>query len=172
MTVTLTDQQAFVDRFAAAWRDPDLDRHESLWADDIVLVQPLMGTLRGRAECRAAFDRLFRLVPDLRATVHEWSANDRVIYIEFTLHGTFGGRALSWSAVDRFVLSDGLIAERVSYFDSAPLVLAMAVRPRGWRRLLGTRFVPRIQRYVHPHHPASTARTDAAAGLGYASENR
>ena len=83
--------------------------------------------------------------------VHRWSeSDDGAIFIEFTLRGTFGGRELSWSATDRFVLVHGLIAERVSYFDAAPLVLTMTARPRGWRRLLATRFVPRFQRYVDP----------------------
>jgi hypothetical protein len=141
---------AFVERFKAAWRTPDLAKHEELWSDDIVLVQPLMGTLRGRDECRAGFARLFRQVPDLHAVVHRWSCSDDAIFIEFTLLGTFGGRELSWSAVDRFTLVGGLIAERISYFDAAALIVAMAARPLGWRRLLATRFVPRFERYVHP----------------------
>ena len=141
---------SFVERFQDAWADPDLAAHEALWSDDIVLVQPLMGTLRGREECRAAFARLFRQIPDIRAVVHRWSvSDDDALFIEFTLHGTFGGREVSWTAVDRFVLVDGLIAERVSYFDAAPLVVTMASRPRGWRRLLATRFVPRFERYVY-----------------------
>ena len=146
----MSSTAAFVERFEDAWRIPDLDKHEALWSDDIVLVQPLMGTLRGRDECRAAFGRLFRQIPDLHAVVHRWSRSADALFIEFTLRGSFGGRELSWSAVDRFLLVDGLIAERVSYFDAAPLVAAMAARPRGWRRLLATRFVPRFERYVHP----------------------
>lgn len=142
MAVTTSEAELFVERFAETWREPSVERHEALWADDIVLVQPLMGTMRGKAECRAGFARLFRLMPDLHAVVHGWSTRGDALFIEITLGGTFGGRELRWSAVDRFVLADGLIAERVSYFDSAPLALAMAARPRGWRRALGARLVP------------------------------
>ncbi len=142
---------AFVEQFKDAWRGPpDIARHEALYSEDTVLIQPLMGALRGREECRAGFARLFAMVPDLHAVVHRWSASDDAIFIEFTLRGTFGGRELSWSAVDRFTLTGGLIAERVSYFDGAALAAAMAARPRGWRQMLATRFVPRIERYVHP----------------------
>ena len=60
----------FADRFAETWRTPDLAKHEALWSDDIVLTQPMMGTLRGKQACRESFQRLFALVPDLHADVH------------------------------------------------------------------------------------------------------
>jgi hypothetical protein len=68
------------------------------------------------------------------------------VFIEFTLAGTFGGRPIEWDAVDRFVLRDGLALERVSYFDSMPLALEMALRPRGWRRLATGGFRPQVGR--------------------------
>ena len=141
------DARDFVARFADAWRHPDLDKHEDLWADDIELIQPLMGTLQGRGACREAFVRLFGLIPDLHAVVHRWSADGEALFIEFTLMGTFGGTTVAWSAVDRFLLVDGRVAQRVSYFDSAPLLLSLAARPRGWKRLVRSRFVPRFQRH-------------------------
>jgi hypothetical protein len=53
--------------------------------------------------------------------------------LEFTLSGSAGGAPISWHAVDRFVLGDdGLAGERISYFDSAPIALTVARRPRAW----------------------------------------
>jgi limonene-1,2-epoxide hydrolase len=150
---TIDDAAAarFVEQFADVWRAPvSVARHEALWSGEIVLIQPLMGTLRGRDECHAGFSRLFRQIPDLHAVVHRSSHDEQAIFIEFTLRGTFGGRELAWTAVDRFTLTGGLIAERVSYFDGAAVAAAMAGRPRGWGRMLATRFVPRFERYVHP----------------------
>ena len=103
MRLTAAEAEAFVERFAEAWRAPTADGHAALFADDVVLVQPLMGRVEGKEQCREAFARLFRLVPDIHAVVHRWSANDEVLFIEFTLKGTFGGKELAWSAVDRFV---------------------------------------------------------------------
>jgi hypothetical protein len=50
-----------------------------------------------------------------------------------------GGRPIEWTVVDRIVLEDGLIRERRSYFDSVPLVKAMASRPRAALPLLSAR---------------------------------
>ncbi len=132
----------FVEQFESAWAKSNVAALEALWTDDVVLIQPMVPPSVGRAECRARFARLFGLIPDLHATVHRWAASGDVVFIEFTLSGTFGGRELSWPAVDRFRLRDGLAAERVSYFDSMPLTLQMLTRPRGWRRLIGSGFRP------------------------------
>jgi ketosteroid isomerase-like protein len=137
----------FVEGFAKSWAAPTVASHSALWADDIVLVQPLMPKAVGRAECEEGFARLFRLIPDLHATVHRWAATGPdVVFIEFTLAGTFGGRPIAWDAVDRFVLRDGLAVDRVSYFDSLPLAIEMTLRPRGWRRMLTAGFRPQLSR--------------------------
>jgi ketosteroid isomerase-like protein len=128
----------FAERFAETWRTPDLAKHEALWSEDIVLTQPMMGTVRGKQACREAFARLFALVPDLHADVHSVGHGTNQVFIEFTLSGTYGGKPIAWDAVDRFTFTDGLIAERVSYFDATPLVLKLVGRPRGWDRLART----------------------------------
>jgi ketosteroid isomerase-like protein len=126
----------FVRRFEGGWAQSDVRALEALWTDDIVLIQPALPTTIGRQACRKAFERLFRVFPDLHVAVHRWAAHDDVVFIEFTLIGTFGGRPLSWPAVDRIVLRDGLVAERISYFDPTVLWLQVLRRPRGWRRLV------------------------------------
>jgi ketosteroid isomerase-like protein len=137
----------FVEGFGRSWAAPTVASHSALWADDVVLVQPLMPRAVGRAACEEGFARLFRLIPDLHATVHRWAeAGDGAVLIEFTLKGTFGGRPIEWDAVDRFVLRDGLAVERVSYFDAMPLAIEMALRPRGWRALATAGFRPSVGR--------------------------
>ena len=84
-----------------------------------MLIQPMMGTLRGKQACRESFQRLFALVPDLHADVHRVGHGNQEVFIEFTLSGTYGGKPIAWDAVDRFTFTNGLIAERVSYFDSS-----------------------------------------------------
>ncbi len=97
----------------------------------------MMGTLRGKQACRESFQRLFALIPDLHADVPSASAHGtHEVFIEFTLSGTYGGKPIAWDAVDRFTFTTGLIAERVSYFDSAPLMGKLVGRPGGWERLI------------------------------------
>ena len=136
----------FVDGFAKSWAAPTVESHSALWHDDIVLIQPLMPKAVGRKECEEGFARLFRMIPDLHATVHRWSADGDIVFIEFTLAGTFGGRRIAWDAVDRITLREGLAVERVSYFDSVPLGIEMALRPRGWRQLATAGFRPQLSR--------------------------
>jgi hypothetical protein len=82
------------------------------------------------------------MIPDLHVTVHRWASREDTVFIEFDLVGTFGGRELSWPAVDLFLLRGDLAAERISYFDSTPLFVQILTRPRGWRRLISSRFRP------------------------------
>jgi ketosteroid isomerase-like protein len=137
-----TDAAAFVERFESAWSKSNADALGELLDDDVVLIQPGMPSIKGREQAHETFSRLFRLIPDLHVVVHRWAEGDDVLFIEFTLVGSFGGSEVSWPAVDRFLLRDGLVAERFSYFDPMPLFLTTLRRPRGWRRLLTSGFRP------------------------------
>jgi steroid delta-isomerase-like uncharacterized protein len=134
----------FVERFQHAWRQCSADALVELLTDDVVLHQPSMPDIVGKHAAREAFTRLFRAIPDLKATVHRWAAQDDLVFIEFTLSGEFGGRPLSWPAVDRFTVRDGLGAERVSYFDGGKLLIEFLKRPRGWRRLAVSGLRPKL----------------------------
>jgi hypothetical protein len=127
----------FAARFADYWRAPTPERFGLVLADRVRLVAPMTPVTETLAEGKRAFAGLFELIPDLTGEVHRWGATEDGVLIEFTLSGTAGGKPISWHAVDRFVLGDdGLASERVSYFDSMPIVLAAATRPRGWPTLL------------------------------------
>ena len=137
----------FVERFAAWWSDPDPDRLGELLADDVVLIQPLSPDTYNLADGQDAFRRLLRFLPDLRAAVHGSASDGDVLFIHFTLSATYGGRRISWDAVDRFVLRpDGRARERISWFDSAPLMAQMGMRPRGWPQLVRSGFRPQLGR--------------------------
>jgi steroid delta-isomerase-like uncharacterized protein len=134
----------FVERFEQAWSRSSADALIELLTDDVVLKQPTLPDTVGKAAAHEQFTRVFRAFPDLKAKVHRWAAEGDVVFIEFTLHGDFGGKQLSWPAVDRFFLRDGLIAERVNYADGSNLLFQILKRPRGWRRFAASGLRPKL----------------------------
>jgi hypothetical protein len=137
-----TTTEAWVEAFAEGWRAPrDADSfadHFDPWlTDDIRLIQPQLPTIVGRDAFREHFARpIFSLIDDLRGTVESWAAAGEIVLIELTLSGKIGRRPFRLPVVDRVTLRDGLAAERVSYFDPTPLLVAVASRPRAWPRFL------------------------------------
>jgi hypothetical protein len=123
----------FARRFGEFWAAPSPERLETVLAPQVRLVAPMTPTTHTLEEGKRTFAELLELIHDLTAEVHRWGATADGVLIEFTLSGSTGGRPISWHAVDRFVLDeDGLATERISYFDSAPIALTLARRPRAW----------------------------------------
>jgi hypothetical protein len=127
----------FAARFAEFWRAPTPERLITVLAERVRLVAPMTPVTQTLKEGQRAFADLFELIPDLTGEMHRWGPTADGVLIEFTLSGSAGGKPISWHAVDRFVLGeDGLATERVSYFDSAPIAIAAATRPRAWPAFL------------------------------------
>jgi hypothetical protein len=130
----------FAARFAEYWRAPTPERLSLVLAERVRLVAPMTPNTETLADGQRVFSGLFELIPDMTGEMHRWGATDDGVLIEFTLSGTVGGKPIAWHAVDRFVLGeDGLATERINYFDSMPVVLAAATRPRAWPAFLRSR---------------------------------
>ncbi|MGH2973629.1 MAG: nuclear transport factor 2 family protein [Solirubrobacterales bacterium] len=130
----------FARRFAEYWRAPTPEGLDAVLAGRTRLVAPMTPTTHTLEEGKRAFAELFELIEGMTAEVHRWGATEDGVLIEFTISGTAAGKPISWPAVDRFVLGeDGLATERVSYFDSAPIVLTVARRPSAWPPFLRSR---------------------------------
>jgi hypothetical protein len=134
----------FVAEFQRAWSANALEVHPLLWAEQIELHQPLLGSLYGRAQCERAFGKLFELSPDLTVEVTGWSGDPDSLFVAFVFSMTFGGAELRWPAVDRFRLDEhGMIRRRDSFFDPSPVLAHVLRHPRGWPRALRAKLVPR-----------------------------
>jgi ketosteroid isomerase-like protein len=127
-------KKEFVEYFAETWGrgagPAFLERFEARMHPEVVLIQPLSRSIRGRDGFRRAFERLFRAIPDLRGEVHGWGPTPDGVMIEMALEGTLGKRPVEWPLVDVIRLEGSLIRERRSYFDSLPLIRALAFEPR------------------------------------------
>jgi len=128
----VTEFSEFAARFAEAWSAPTPERLTALLTDDVVLEQPMAPTARGKEQAEATLGKLIELIPDVHAEVHSSWGDASGGAITFDLIGTLGGRELRWQLVDVFELRDGLGSKRTSYFDPAPVIAAVATRPKAW----------------------------------------
>lgn len=127
----------FVERFEMWWGQPDPATLGSLLAPDVVLLQPVLPRAAGIESAKRSLTRLIAALPDITGIVHRWAADGNIVFIEFHLSGTLGGRPIAWENVDRFIIdSEGLAMERLNYHDSIALVAKMLSRPRGWSAIL------------------------------------
>jgi hypothetical protein len=123
----------FVRRFEEFWAAPSRERLAAVIAPDARLVAPMTPTTHNLDDGWQSFANLLELMPGLSTTVHRWGATTDGVLIEFAMSGTTGGGPISWDVVDRFTLRpDGLATERITYFDSVPIALTVARRPRVW----------------------------------------
>jgi SnoaL-like domain len=100
------------------------------FAPDVRMVQPLVKTHTGPEAFCGNIAPLFAAMPDVHGRVLDWRGDERTVFIEFHLQGTLGGRFVRLHACDRFSHLDGLVTERVSFFDPAPLLGAALRSPR------------------------------------------
>lgn len=133
------DAADLVDRFTAAWASTDPDAFTPLFHPDVRLLQPMERAVHGIAEARAFQRRTMALIPDLRYEVHGWAAGSGEVLIWGRLHGTLGGGPIEWPLVDRITPRDGLIAQRVAYFDPLVIIATLLRRPRAWLPYLRSR---------------------------------
>lgn len=139
---TETSAEEFVDFFAAGWqlgaRDAEaFFRHFGpRMHPNTALIQPIAPPARGPGALRELFGPLFKAMPDLTGELKRWGQTADGVFIELTLRGHLGSKPLEWTVVDRIILEDGLIRERRSYFDPAPLLKAVILRPRAALPLL------------------------------------
>ncbi|WP_067843954.1 nuclear transport factor 2 family protein [Mycolicibacterium wolinskyi] len=139
-----------VERFAQAWAQMDPDAFTPLFRPDVHLIHPIERDTHGVQQARDFMARTMSLIPDLRYDVQGWASGSDHVIIWGRLYGTIGGGPIEWPLVDRIKLEDGLIRERVAYFDPLVILGTVARRPSAWwpfvrgqlRRLSGG--------YTHP----------------------
>lgn len=139
--------EQWVERFKAGWRagegpDAFAEHFRPMLAPDVRLVQPQLPPLEGFEAFKRSFVKpTFALIPDIHGKVERWVSDEPgtergTIYIELTLHGTIGRRAISFRACDRLSMRNGVAIERESYFDPAPLLSAVLRGPSVWPRFV------------------------------------
>jgi len=127
-----TTEEEFAERFAEVWKHPSVEELIALLHPDVVLYQPHLPVMHGRAAAREEFQRLLHWLPDFRGHVERFRGSDGVVFVEWRMWFPIGRKGVSIGAVDRFVLKDGLAIERAVYFNQLPLVIAILSHPGYW----------------------------------------
>ncbi|WP_165797479.1 nuclear transport factor 2 family protein [Solimonas fluminis] len=130
----------FAEQFAQAWARPTPAGLVALLQPDARLLQPHQPPIQGREAALEEFRRLLAWLPALHGEVTRWSQSGDTVFIEWRMRLPLGRRTITIPAVDRFLLRDGLGAERVVYFDPMRLVAAVLSHPPLWPGYLKYRF--------------------------------
>lgn len=126
------DAADLVKRFAEAWTKCDPDAFTPLFHPDIHLIHPMERNTHGVEEAREFMARTMEQIPDLRYEVQGWSAGSGHVMIWGRLYGTLAGKPIEWPLVDKIKMEDGLIRERVAYFDPTAIAAQVIRRPGAW----------------------------------------
>ncbi len=127
-----TIEQEFAERFAKVWKQPSVEQLVALLHPDVVLYQPHLPVMHGRAAAREEFQRLLHWLPGFYGEVKRFRGSEDVVFIEWQMVFPIGRKGVSIGAVDRFILQDGLGIERAVYFNQLPLLVAVLAHPRVW----------------------------------------
>ena len=130
----------FEEGWALPKPQPFLEFFLPLIAPDAVFIQPTFRPAHGRVQIQRTFRRLFTLYPDLVAVPQRSAARGDTVYIESICTTRLGGSQFSFAVCDRFVIRDGLLAERRSYTDPGPAVRALLRHPTAWPRAIRSWF--------------------------------
>jgi limonene-1,2-epoxide hydrolase len=134
---------SFPAMFAEGWTLPKpdafLDYFLPLISPDATFRQPVFPDARGPAQIEQMFRRLFVLFPDLTCTVRRSAIAGDVIFIESECTGSLGRTTVRFDVCDRFVIDNGMLADRRAFSDPQPILLAILRRPAAWPRAIRAR---------------------------------
>ena len=120
MSIEATQELAA--RYGAAWARHDLDAILSMHTDDTVFhlhgfSEPATGLDAAREVIAATFARS----PDLRFDKSRGYIGDGPFVSEYQMSGTAEGKPFACEGVDVIAVSEGLIARKDTYLDSAAM---------------------------------------------------
>ena len=120
-TMTETEKQIFVDRFAGAWAARDGQAFMALWHPEGKLHYPFASRIIKGSEIGKLNDLTKANAPDLTWKLIDWASRGDVVVIEWESSNRYGEHVVTWRGVDKLTLRDGKVIEEIVYADTAPL---------------------------------------------------
>lgn len=118
--------------FKEAWASPEVKKLVDLLHSNCSLHIPGNRPCNGKEESSHEFEKLLKWLPGFCGTVKDYNCVDNIIFIEWVMHFPFKTKTLNVKALDKILASDGLIKERIVYFDSAKVFRYILVHPSEW----------------------------------------
>lgn len=140
MTKSQTSDHPFIQQFRDVWSNPTLDDLMAPLREDVTLIQPLSAALNGKQAARKAFRKILTRFPGLQGEVHGGLGNGEHVFIDWTMIVPIGRGEQRLPVIDKVTLIDGLVKERVAYFDPSPLFGPIARSPKTLGRHLLSAF--------------------------------
>ena len=120
--------QKLAGRYSAAWAMHDLDAIVAMHTDDTVFhLHGISEPAVGLAATREAFAATFAQLPDLRFESRRVYIGDGHFVSEYQVSGTSEGKPFACEGVDVIAVSEGLIAPKDTYLESAAMQRQLAV---------------------------------------------
>jgi limonene-1,2-epoxide hydrolase len=117
---------AWVRVFADAWVRGEWSRLLEVVHPDASIFYPGMERPTDREGLREFFEQGFATMPDFRIRIRRWAAVADEVLIEWSATGTVGEERIAWGGMDRFTFRDELIVEARAYYDTRPILEAIA----------------------------------------------
>lgn len=145
---SITEKQEYkiAQGFSEAWQHPTPEKLISLIHPDTILYQPHLPPVRGKENAYREFQLFLNWMPDFYGTVNHFEGANNVVYIDWVMHFKIGRSEIPVRAIDKIVLADNLIKERAVYFNTLPLIKAIAKTPAIWSRYWKYRTAKRTDR--------------------------
>ena len=120
----MSDIQAFIRRYTAAWASREPGVMAALWHADGELHHPaLSAPIRG--DRVASNNDNTKRLPDFEWSLLDWAAHGDVVFLHWRNRAMIGGKRHEWTGVDRMELRDGRITREDVYFDTVPIRRAL-----------------------------------------------
>lgn len=136
--MSVADHEAVIRRWMDAWNTKDIDTAVQLLAPDYVRHDANLPDVVGPRAQRDFLDGMFRAFPDLTLRTERLIAQDHLVAVHLTAHGTHRGefmgipatdREATVQAVDIYRLADGRIAEQWVIIDVLGLMQQLGAIP-------------------------------------------
>jgi len=140
----MTDAKQQARQAIDAFNRGALDEWMKLVAEDVELVTPMGGTIKGRDAFKGYFAQMRETFPDARVDIKQVVAEGNAVATEYTFTGTHKGpmltatgetipptnRTLSGPAMDIAVLDDrGMLKSLRQYFDTGNALQQLGLMP-------------------------------------------